>query len=153
MTMGEVRMFARKHRSLLPARRSPRSVLAAAREGANHDVWLQVALRKLQAAPGVARCGVWLETASGEDAQPDRPCTLRGEIRETAEGTGLGEWTRLSLEPPLPLARLAAGETVEFRTGGESKEPIAGPAMGMRRGIWVPVVARGALRGVVLLAA
>jgi signal transduction histidine kinase/CheY-like chemotaxis protein len=153
MTMGEVRMFARKHRSLLPARRSPRSVLAAAREGANHDVWLQVALRKLQAAPGVARCGVWLETASGEDTQPDRPGVLRGEIRETTEGTGLGEWTRLSLEPPLPLARLTAGETVEFRTGGESKEPIAGPAMGMRRRVWVPVVARGALRGVVLLAA
>jgi hypothetical protein len=146
-------MFARKHRSLLPARRSPRSVLAAAREGANQEEWLQAALRKLQAVPGVSRCGVWLETASGEAPRTDRPGVLRGEIRETSERSGLGEWARLSLEAPLPVARLFAGETVEFQKAGESREPITGPAMGMRHGIWVPVVARGALRGVVLLAA
>ena len=151
--MGEIRLFARKHRSLQPAQRSPRSVLAAARAGASHEVWIEAALRKLQAQPGTERCGVWLEVAYEEDSQPERRGVLRGEIRETGDGNGLGEWARLSLEPPLPLERLAAGETVEFRNCGETREPVTGPAMGMRRGIWVPVVQRGALRGVVLLAA
>jgi hypothetical protein len=116
-------------------------------------MWLQAALRKLQAEPGVERCGAWLEVAYGEDSQPERPGVLRGEIWDTAEGIGLGEWTRLWLEPPLAVARLAAGETVEFRDSGESREPLTGPVMGMRHGIWAPVVARGALRGVLLLAA
>ncbi len=151
--MGEIRVFARKHRSLQPAQRSPRSVLAAVREGASHDVWLHAALWRLQTVPGMARCGAWLEPSPREEARAGLPGVLRGEVCETAEGSGFGEWTLLSLAPPLPLERLSAGETVEFRKAGDSKEPIAGPAMGMRRGIWIPVIARCELRGVLLLAA
>ena len=99
------------------------------------------------------RCGAWLEVAYGEDSQPERPGVLRGEIWDTAEGIGLGEWTRLSLEPPLPLERLAAGETVEFRDVGNPGNPslarswACGTESGRR--LWQ----RGALRGVLLLAA
>lgn len=101
----------------------------------------------------MTRCGVWLEESTHEEGQAGLSGILRGEVCETAENCGFGEWTLLSLEPPLPQERLSAGEIVEFREEGDSKELIAGPAMGMRRGMWTPVIARNALRGVLLLAA
>ena len=146
-------MFARNHRAGPVVSFAAGSVVQLARAGTSHDAWMQEAAGKLQREPGAERCGVWLETHSGDGARADQPAIFAGEVRESEDRTGMGEWTLLSLEPPLPLELLYAGKTVEFHQPENARELIVGPAMGMRRGLWVPVMAGGALRGLLLAAA
>jgi len=110
-------------------------------------MWLQEAIRKLQQEPGAERCGAWLETFPEENTRVEKPSVFAGEVRESGERTSTGEWTLLSLEPPLPLELLFAGKSAEFQQPANARELIVGPAMGMHRGLWVPVMAGGALRG------
>ncbi len=145
-------MLARNHRAGPLVSPAVRSVVQLAREGASHDLWLQEAIRKLQREPGAERCGAWLGTTLEENMRGDKPGVLAGEVRERGDRAGIGEWTLLSLEPPLPLELLFAGKIAEFQQPEKARDLIVGPAMGMRRGLWVPVMAGGALRGLLLVA-
>jgi hypothetical protein len=133
-------MFARNRRSDSSAQRMGR------------ETWIREALRELRGESGADRCGVWLEASRGEERAAG-VCVFRGEVFDSGESFSAEGWSRLSLEPPLPLGLLAMGRTAEFGEGEASHGPIAGPAMGMAHGFWIPVTAMGALRGVLLLAA
>jgi len=146
-------VFGRKDRRRTREKREARSIARLAREGAGHDVWIHEALRKLRAVAAVDRCGIWLEGLAGDAPRAGEPPVFRGELLEIADGYPSGEWTLLSLASHLPLEPLSSGKTVEFRQNENSNLPIAGPAMGMRRGLWVPVLAGRTLCGVVLAAA
>jgi signal transduction histidine kinase/CheY-like chemotaxis protein len=129
-----------------------RSVPQLAREGASLGEWRKEALRKLLAIPGVDRAGIWLATdEEGSDSQ--EPAVLRGEMREAEEDFSSTEWTSLPLASYLPLELLSSGKTARFSISTETREPIFGPAMGMRQGLWTPVLAGESLRGVLLAAA
>jgi PAS domain S-box-containing protein len=95
---------------------------------------------------------VWLDSGAGGTPGLEKQKVMRGEVRDSVDGYSSGEWMLLVLESLLPLDDLAAGKIVEFTQEANSNAPIAGPTMGMRRGIWVPVLAAGELRGVLLLA-
>jgi len=146
-------MFTRSHPSKLPPQRAARGVVRAARAGAGRDAWIQEALIELRMEPGAERLGVWLDPPAGEDSPSGRTVVFRGEVREQGDGNGSGKWTSLSLELPLPLDLLSAGKVAEWSLRGDSSEPLLGPTLGMRHGLWVPVLAKNLLRGLVLLAA
>lgn len=145
-------MFGRKGRDRGLQQPEARSIASIVRQGASHDVWIHEALRKLQAVAGADRGGVWLDANSEERLGSGGPAVFRGEVLDTWEGHRSGDWTLLSLGTHLPQELLSAGKTAEFQQTDDSNHPIVGSAMGMRRGLWVPVVAGGDLRGVVLAA-
>ncbi|HUL34785.1 MAG TPA: ATP-binding protein [Candidatus Eisenbacteria bacterium] len=130
-----------------------RGVLQSAREGASHAVWIQEGLRVLLAEPGAERAGIWLEASPPPAPRADLPLAFQGEVRESGYRGGTDQWRSLSLESPVPLEFLSTGKTAEFQNTEDSTAPILGPAMGMRRGAWVPVSVRSVLRGVILVAA
>jgi signal transduction histidine kinase len=132
--------------------RAARGVLRAARDGASHNDWITETIGELRAA-GTERCGVWLQSREAEVSVAGRPPAFRGQVWEGSRGSGSGEWTSLSVGLPLPLEILHAGKTAELILPEESHEPIVGPTLGMRHVLWVPVMVREQLRGLVMLAA
>jgi len=146
-------MFVLNRQGQSSAGRPARGLVHAARSGAGRETWIREALRKLRSQSGVDRFGVWLEVPKREDGSATRPVFFRGQVFDSSDSFSAEGWSRLSLEPLLPLAILGAGETAKFTQGTRPHGPIAGPAMGMAHGLWVPVTALGGLRGVLLLAA
>jgi signal transduction histidine kinase len=146
-------VFTRSHPGKPSSQRQARGVVRAARAAAGREAWIREALLELQMEPGAERFGVWLEAPAGDETIPSPRIVFRGEVRERGEGNGAGKWTNLSVELPLPLDLLSAGETAEQVLQGELQDPLLGPTLGMRHVLWVPVFGPNLLRGLILLAA
>jgi len=127
------------------------SVLRVGRAGASRVEWVQEAILELKDQEGVDRVGVWLEEQLSADGVVAGPVIFRGEVWERGIGTGMPEWSRLSSESPLPMKSLGNGKSCEYEVERPNSGPILGPLLELQRVLWVPVLERRILRGVVML--
>src|ERR1700739_3028739 len=65
-------------------------------------------------------------------------------------GIGVPGWTRISGGAPLPMEMLNAGKKCEYKIEGANQGPMFGPLVALQRVLWVPVVVRRILRGLVM---
>jgi len=113
---------------------------------------IRAATEELKSCAGTSRIGVWLEP-SMDAAERDDSLVFRGLVWDR-ESEGLPkEWTRLSADAPLPRELLNSGKSVDWSSGGPAFEPLLGPLLEMQRALWVPVMKRRALCGLLLLGA
>lgn len=127
------------------------SLLRVGRAGAPHAEWILEAIQQLKNEGGVERVGVWLEEPTGSDAVNSGPTIFRGEVWEQGVASGVPEWTRLSSDAPLPMQALGAGISCEYEVEGPKPGPILGPLLELRRVLWVPILGRQILRGLVMV--
>jgi len=127
------------------------SVLRVGRAGARRAEWVQEALLELKGENGVDRVGVWLEQEVSADGMAAGPVLFRGDVWERGIGSGVPEWERLSVDAPLPMESLGKGRSCEYEVGGPKSGPILGPLLELQRVLWVPVLERRILRGLVML--
>ena len=107
--------------------------------------WVFEAIQDLKAASDAQRIGVWLEE-NGNFEEPGNPSRIfRGEVWDEVIGSGVLEWTRLTIDAPLPLATLKSGLSCEYQIEQPHSGPILGPQLQLSRVLWVPVVVRRAL--------
>jgi signal transduction histidine kinase/DNA-binding NarL/FixJ family response regulator len=120
------------------------------RTGAGHTEWVFEAIQELKAGSDAERIGVWLDE-NGNFEEPGTPPTavLRGEVWEEGLG-GVLEWTRLTIDTPLPVVPLKEGLSCEYELEQACAGPILGPQLQLRRVLWVPVIVRRALRGLLM---
>ena len=125
----------------------------AGRAGAGHAEWVLDAIQELnsESKEGVDRVGVWLEEPLSAEGMDTSSVIFRGEVWEQGIGKGAPEWTRLSDDAPLPMETLRSGISCEYEVGGPKPGPILGPLVGLHRVLWVPVLARRVLRGLIML--
>ncbi len=129
------------------------SVLRAGRAGAAHAEWVFEAIQELKDKheEGVERIGVWLEEPMSAEGMDAGAVIFRGDVWEEGIGSGVPEWTRLSDDAPLPMEMLSAGMSCQYELEGPKPGPILGPLVGLERVLWVPVLGRQSLRGLVML--
>jgi len=150
------RVFTRSHKEKAGAVRReatgrPLSLLQLARaDSSNHAQWILRAVQELCDKEGVERAGVWLDLEPNALETPADPVVFRGQVWERGIGNGPPEWTRLS-EDLLPRELRREGKSCEYDLEGPYAGLIIGPLLGLRRALWVPIVARSILRGMVLL--
>ena len=128
-----------------------RSLLRSVRPGSAPAEWVSAAIQSLIGELGVERAGVWLEDTSqnGEGSA----AVFLGEVWEQETGTGPPEWGRLSANAPLPVELLSGGASFECGVDEAQPCPFLGPLADLSRALWVPVMRRGVLRGLILLGA
>ena len=148
-------MFTRNHKGEEKARvrigGCTGSVLRAGRTGAGRAEWVLEAIQELKGEEGVDRVGVWLEEQRSGDGAEAGPVTFRGDVWEEGIGSGVPEWTRISDNAPLPMEMLSSGMNCEYEMNGTKPAPILGPLVELQRVLWVPVLGRRILRGLVML--
>ena len=127
------------------------SPLKAARAGASHAEWIFEAIQELKGDGAADRVGVWLED-SGIIAAPDPVghMVFRGEVWEEGTPGAVPEWTQLTLDAPLPMTTLKDGLSCEYEIVHPETGAICGPELQLRRVLWVPVMVRRTLRGLVM---
>jgi len=129
----------------------PLSLLRLARaNGSHHAQWVAQALKELKDIGGIERAGVWLDQEPGTQEAHASPIVFRGEVWERGIGNGPPEWTRLS-EDLLPRQLLREEKNCEYDLEGPEAGVVMGPLMGLGRALWVPILAKGTLRGMVML--
>ena len=149
-------MFTRSHKEKAAAvsrkvAGQPLSLLRFARaNGSNHAQWILHAVQELCGKEGVERAGVWLDLEPNALETHAGPLIFRGEVWERGIGNGPPEWTRLS-EDLLPKELVREGKSCEYDLEGPYAGLIVGPLLGLRRALWVPIVAGSMLRGMVLV--
>lgn len=148
-------MFTRNHAEKETANRRKggysASPLKAARAGASRAEWIFAAIQELSSEGVADRVGVWLEDAgivAGSDAAGH--IVFRGEVWEAGTPGAVPEWTRLSLDAPLPLTTLKDGLSCEYEIVVPETGAVCGPELQLRRVLWVPVMVRRTLRGLVM---
>ena len=144
-------MFTRKRLHQGPDETSDRSVLHFALNGANREEWIRAAAEELKSCDGASRIGVWLERPADMMAERDDSVVFRGLVWDR-ELEGLPkEWTRISADAPLPRELLNCGKSVEWNSGGLGFEPLLGPLLETERALWLPVMKRRMLCGLLLV--
>lgn len=119
------------------------------RTGSGPAEWIFEAIRDLRAANNVERIGVWLNE-SGTFDRPDDPSTIfRGEVWDKDIG-GVLEWNRITIASPLPAGSLKNGLSCEYEISEAASGPIVGPQLQLRRVLWVPIIVRRTVRGLVM---
>jgi signal transduction histidine kinase/FixJ family two-component response regulator len=119
------------------------------RAGAAHTEWIFEAIQDLRAASDVERIGVWLNENGNSDQPEDAPAVFRGEVWDEGVG-GVLEWNRIAIDSPLPAGSLKNGLSCEYEIPEPGSGPILGPQLQLRRVLWVPVIVRRNLRGLVM---
>lgn len=148
-------MFTRTHAEKETANRGnggyAASPLKAARAGASHAEWIFEAIQELKGEGAADRVGVWLEDP-GIFAGPESAghIVFRGEVWEEGIPGAVPEWTRLSLDAPLPMTTLKNGLSCEYEIVVPETGAMCGPELQLRRVLWVPVMVRRTLRGLVM---
>jgi len=127
-----------------------RSLLKVGLAGASHAEWVFEAIQELIGGGDAERIGVWLEDPVGLRATETDPMIFRGEVWEEGIASGVLEWTRLRVDAPLRLATLRAGLSCEYEIEGAEAGALLGPELQLRRVLWVPVMVRRILRGLVM---
>lgn len=127
------------------------SLLRAGRAGASRDEWILEALQELKHEESVDRVGVWLEERASGEGREGEPVLFRGDVWEEGIGIGMPEWTRISGDAPLPMGMLCAGRSCEYGLEGPNQGPILGPLVELQRVLWIPVLGRRTLRGLVMM--
>jgi signal transduction histidine kinase/ActR/RegA family two-component response regulator len=146
-------VFSRGRPHKKPPEEPAASILRTARTSANRQKWIQAAIEEIQRANHVDRVGVWLEDPLLNEASSAGPLLLRGTVCDPG-GTPLpAEWTRLSAESPLPCEELAYGKSVEYKLEARQDGPILGPLVDLAHVLWIPVMSRQALRGLLIVGA
>ena len=126
------------------------SLLKIGRGGCGRNEWVYEAIRELRGEDAGERIGVWLEEASSVEGAAASPAIFRGEVWEKGTGNVVLEWTRLRVDAPLRIASLRAGLSCEYEIKEQEAGVILGPELQMRRVLWVPVMVRRMLRGLVM---
>jgi signal transduction histidine kinase/ActR/RegA family two-component response regulator len=119
--------------------------------GAGHTEWIFEAIQDLRSASNVERIGVWLnENGNGTSGHiEDHPAIFRGEVWDQGIG-GVLEWNRIKIDFPLPAGSLKNGLSCEYEISEPASGPVFGPQLQLRRVLWVPVIVRRTLRGLVM---
>jgi signal transduction histidine kinase/AmiR/NasT family two-component response regulator len=144
-------VFTRQRLHREPSETNDRGVLRAARNGANREEWIRAATEELKSCGETSRIGAWLEPPMST-VERDDSLVFRGLVWDR-ESEGLPkEWTRLSPDAPLPRELLNSGKSIEWSSGGLEFEPLLGPLLEMERALWVPVMKRRILCGLLLVA-
>jgi signal transduction histidine kinase/ActR/RegA family two-component response regulator len=126
------------------------SLLRAGRAGANRGERILEAIQELKNEEGVDRVGVWLEERDSREGRDTESVVFRGEVWDEGMGIGIQGWTRISGDAPLPMEMLNAGKKCEYKIEGMNQGPMLGPLVALQRVLWVPVVVRRILRGLVM---
>src|ERR1700740_1724681 len=126
------------------------SLWKAGRAGAGRGEWILEAIQELKNEEGVDRVGVWLEERDSGERRDTESVVFRGEVWDEGMGIGVPGWTRISGGAPLPMEMLNAGKKCEYKIEGVNQGPMFGPLVALQRVLWVPVVARRILRGLVM---
>lgn len=121
----------------------------AARPSSRHDL-IQDAVQFLLANAKADRVGIWLDSTDAERVPGCAFAPFRGAVADRDGETTPPEWQKLSPESPLPVERMHGGKSVEQHLNGAPDQMILGVLVEIRRAVWVPVVIRGRLRGVLL---
>ena len=132
-------------------RESTRSVVRVGRTSSSHAEWILEAIHELSDEEEVERIGVWLEEPLSSQGAEAGPVMMQGEVWERGAGSGPPEWSRLSGNAPLPMGLLNSGLSCEYEVEGSEAGVILGPLVELHRVLWVPVLARRTLRGLVML--
>ncbi|HXY00710.1 MAG TPA: PAS domain-containing protein, partial [Candidatus Limnocylindrales bacterium] len=130
---------------------SVRSVLRVGRARAKRAEWILEAIQQLKEEEDVERVGAWLEEPVNSSGPQAGPVVLRGEVWERGEGNAPPEWSRLGGDAPLPMELLDAGMSCEYEVEGPVQGVILGPLVDLQRVLWVPVLSRRTLRGLLML--
>lgn len=154
--------------------RSWQGAARAGLAGAPRDELIREAIHAISKDGRADRIGVWLEQDSPRDSDPLSAACLRGMTWEAGGDATPEEWTKLSLEAPLPQELLASGQTVYHEVGAllsrptnlvanqlpnrtlasrqhqASQQAMIGPLIGLRHALWTPITGKGFLRGVIL---
>ena len=132
------------------SRAGQRSLLRIVRPAGGPAEWIPAAIQLLVSESAAERIGVWLEdplTGENDGASP----VFRGEVWEREMGSGPPEWARFSACAPLPVELMSGGASFECTIDGPQAGPILGPVIDLNRVLWIPVVRRSVLRGLILL--
>lgn len=129
----------------------PGSLLRVGRAQASHPEWIHAALQELRSEAKRERIGVWLEEPSSRETPDGSPILLRGEAWEEGTRNEVLEWARLPLEAPLRVATLRAGLGCEYEIARPITGAVLGPELQLRRVLWIPVIARRILCGLVMM--
>ncbi|HEY1468067.1 MAG TPA: hypothetical protein VGF61_03420 [Candidatus Acidoferrum sp.] len=144
-------MFTRQRLQREPSPTNERGVLRVARIATTREEWIRAATEELKSCAGISRIGVWLEPPTAI-AERDDSLVFRGLVWDR-ESEGLPkEWTRICADAPLPSELLDGGKSVEWSSGGLEFGALLGPVLEMERALWVPVMKRRMLCGLLLLA-
>ncbi len=142
-------MFARSHRNKTPQAMAAGGLLRAARAGASHAEWIQIALEELAQETALDRVGIWLEPSpDAEDASG--AVVFSGAVWERNGSNLPREWRKLSAEAPLPREVLTGKNSVEYELKGATVLPMLGPLVELQRALWVPVNGHHNLAGLIL---
>ncbi len=120
--------------------------------GAGRAVWIQQAVQELRRLSDADRVGVWLEESPGRQTKGG-PMIYRGEVWDRQEMGLPREWQALSADVPLPRQVFRGQSHVQEEAGREIQGPVAGPTLDLRTVMWVPVMGREMMRGLILLGA
>ena len=118
--------------------------------GATREKVMHQAAGALAGATGADRIGVWVQEDSVVHEDSQAPATLRGVLWEADSSQIPADWQRLSLEAPLPLKLLAAGQSVEQDLTSAPGSSVIGPLVGLRKALWTPIRRHGHLHGIIL---
>lgn len=127
------------------------SLVRTGRAGASHADWIFEAIQELKDEEGVERLGVWLEESGGAESSEAEPVVFHGEMWDQGIASGVAGWTRLACDAPLPIYMLSSGMSCEYELEGTKSEPILGPLVGLSSVLWVPVLGRRILRGLMMV--
>ena len=127
------------------------SFLKAGRAGARHSELIFEAIQELRGERAADRVGVWLEEVGSAEASETSPAVFRGEVWEGGIGGEILEWAQINFDAPLRIGSLRAGQSCGYEIGEQEAGAILGPELELRRVLWVPVMVRRTLRGLVML--
>jgi GAF domain-containing protein len=105
-------------------------------------------MRTLLAGGRADRVGAWIESFEDSSADDGQIHGFRGAVAERDGDATPAEWSRLFPGPPLPEELLLGLRTVEQDLAEPPEQTMIGTLIEMRRALWVPLVTRGHLRGV-----
>ena len=146
------RFLAKARAGRTGSRSGSRSLFCSVRQGSPRAEWISAAIHSLISDSAAERVGVWLEDPRADEESGDVAVPLfRGEVWEQELGSGPPEWARLAAGTALPTGLVDRGMVFEYSIEGPQSGPILGPVIGMNRVLWMPVVQRGVLRGLILL--
>jgi signal transduction histidine kinase/ActR/RegA family two-component response regulator len=123
-------------------------VLRAARAGGSRETWIRMAIDELAMETSIERIGIWLQPAANEGDKGT--VVFSGAVWERGAGSLPPEWRRLSAEAPLPREVLSGTRSVEHELDGATSAPMLGPLVELQRALWVPIVGRHILGGLIL---
>ena len=132
------------------SRAEHRSLFRVVRPASGPAEWIPAAIQLLISESAAERIGVWLEDPSAGENDGMAP-VFRGEVWEQEVENGPPEWARFSASAPLPVQLMSGGSTFECTIDGPQSGPILGPVVDLNRVLWVPIMKRSVLHGLILL--